>query len=70
MLHGTRVFIMENLLHAAKAKPSRRSAKPVAKFALPADDYLRSSRANEKALRDAIAAAERGELVEFDPRKK
>ncbi len=61
---------MENLLNAAKTKPSRGGAKPAGKFALPADDYLRSSRANEKALRDAIAAAERGELVEFDPRKK
>ena len=61
---------MENLRHAAKAKPSCRAAKPAGKFAQSADDYLRSSQANKKALRDAIAAAARGELVEFDPRKK
>ena len=58
------------MLQADKPKLPRKAAKPQGKMTLPADEYLRSTPASEKALRDAIAAAERGELVEFDPRKK
>ena len=61
---------MQSLHHPTKLKSVRKPAKPRDKFALSADEYLRSNPANGKALRDAIAAAERDELVEFDPRKK
>ena len=61
---------MQNPSQSSKSKSARKQAKPRDKFALSADEYLRSNAANEKVLRDAIAAAERGELVEFDPRKK
>ena len=64
------MYIMQSLHQLSKPKSARKSAKPRDKFVLPADEYLRSNPANEKALHDAIAAAERGELVEFDPRKK
>ena len=62
---------MQTLLDPVNRKPAKKATKPrVIKSALPADDYLRSDPANEKAVTGAIKAAERGELVEFDPRKK
>ncbi|MEK6245625.1 MAG: hypothetical protein AABM33_14145 [Pseudomonadota bacterium] len=61
---------MQTLPVPAKPKPARKTAKPRNKFALPADEYLRSNPANEKAVSDAVKAAERGDLVEFDPRKR
>ena len=62
---------MQTLLDPVKRKPAGKTVRVrVNKFALPADEYLRSNSANEKALSDSIRAAERGELVEFDPRKK
>ena len=59
--------IMQTLLNPPKPKAARKSAKPRSKYALPADEYLRLSKENEKALTESIAAADRGELVEFDP---
>ena len=61
---------MQTFLNPPKPKPARKSSKPSNKFALPADEYLRSNPVNEMAVTDAIRAAERGELVEFDPRKR
>lgn len=61
---------MQTVLEPVKNKPARKSAKPRGKVALSADEYLRSNRANETALSEAIKAAERGELVQFDPRKR
>lgn len=60
---------MKNLRQSSKPRPVQMPAKPRDKFVLSTDDYLRSNPVNEKVLRDAIAAAERGALVEFDPRK-
>lgn len=61
---------MQAPLTPPKPKPARKSAKPRNKYSLPADEYLRLSKGNEKALTDSIAAADRGELVEFDPVKR
>ena len=61
---------MQTLPVPARPKSARKSAKPRDKFALPADEYLRSNPTNEKAVSEAIKDAERGELVEFDPRKR
>ena len=59
----------------SKRKTARKVAKPGGKFArskfdLPADEYLRLDPANEKALLESCRAAERGELVEYDLRKR
>lgn len=54
----------------AKSQTTRKPAKPTTKFALSADAYLRSDPANEKAVTEAIKAAECGELVAFDPRRR
>lgn len=59
--------IMQTLLNRPKPKPARKSVKSRNKYSLAADEYLRLSKENEKALTDSIAAADRGELVEFDP---
>ena len=61
---------MQTLPVPVKPKPARKTAKPRNKFTLPADEYLRSNPANEKAVSDAIKDAERGALVEFGPRKR
>lgn len=61
---------MQTILDTVKPKPARKQARPRSKFDLPADEYLRLDRANEKALLESCRAAERGELVEYDPRKR
>ncbi len=61
---------MQTLINPPKSKPARKIAKPRNKYSLPADEYLRLSKENEKALTDSIAAADRGELVEFDPTQR
>lgn len=61
---------MQTLRNPPKPKPARKSAKPRNKYTLPANEYLRLLKENEKALGESIAAADRGELVEFDPTKR
>ena len=61
---------MQTPLDPPKRKSARKPAKPQDKFALPADEYLRLDPANEKAITDSIKAANRGDLVAFDPRKR
>ena len=61
---------MQTPLTPPKPKPARKSAKPRNKYSLPADEYLRLSNENAKALSRSVAAADRGELVEFDPTQR
>ena len=61
---------MQTPLDPPKRKPARKTAKRRDKLALPADEYLRLDPANEKAITDSIKAANRGDLVAFDPRKR
>ena len=58
---------MRTSLDIVKRKPARKVPKPRSKFDLPVDEYLRLDPANEKALLESCRAAERGELVEYDP---
>ncbi len=61
---------MQTTADIVKPKPARKALKPRNKFDLPADEYLRLDPVNEKAVIDSCRAAERGELVEYDPRKR
>ena len=58
---------MQTILDTVKPKRTRKQAKPRNKFDLPADEYLRLSKENERILQESAAAADRGEMVEFDP---
>lgn len=64
------IAIMQTLLNPPKLKSARKGTKPRNKYTLPADEYLRLSKENEKTLSESIAAADRGELVEFDPTQR
>ncbi len=61
---------MQTSPQEAKRKSARPTVRRRQPAALAADAYLRSDAANERAVTEAIKAAERGELLEFDPRKK